>query len=339
MRGDRHKRNRTPRDFYGTLYFRVMNSINKKDRIVVTGGAGFLGSAVMDRLASLKYENTIAIRSRDYDLTTEEGADQLFGKLEPSVVIHLAAEVGGIGANMATPGRYFYSNLAMGMHLIEASRRYGVKKFIQTGTIVSYPKSAPMPLREEDLWDGYPEEIMAPYGVAKKALLVMCQTYRKQYGLNAVYLLPVNLYGPRDHFEPHRSNVIPALIRRCLEAIDHGDTELTVWGTGKATREFLYVDDCAAAMVSAMEQYNGAEPINLGSGVETSIRGLVELIARLSGFKGSVLWDSTKPDGNLRRQLNVERAEREFEFRASTALEDGLRRTIDWYLKDRLLMK
>jgi GDP-L-fucose synthase len=243
----------------------------------------------------------------------------------------MAAEVGGIGANRDNPGRYFFANMAMGLHLIEGARQHGLKKFVQIGTICAYPKFTPVPFKEDDLWNGYPEETNAPYGIAKKALLVMCQGYRQQYGLNAVYVLPVNLYGPRDNFDLHTSHVIPALIRKCVEAKRRGDKEIVAWGTGSASREFLYVDDCAEGVVAALEKYDGPEPINLGSGREIKIKALTELVAKLAHFEGKITWDTSKPDGQPRRCLDVTRAQRVLGFRAHTMLEDGLARTIEWY--------
>lgn len=306
-------------------------SISKTDRIIVTGGAGFLGSFVCEELRGRGYGNVTVIRSREYDLTREEAAEQLYRDYKPDVVMHLAAEVGGIGANRDNPGRFFYANMAMGLHLIEVARRHGLKKFVQTGTICAYPKFTPVPFREEELWNGYPEETNAPYGIAKKALLVMCQAYREQYGLNSIYLLPVNLYGPRDNFDPKSSHVIPALIRKCVEAKRAGAAEVVVWGTGSASREFLYVEDCARGLVAAMERYDGAEPMNLGTGQEIIIRDLVTLIARLTGFTGRITWDTTKPDGQPRRCLDVQRAKQAIGFEAQVLFEEGLKRTIEWF--------
>ena len=245
--------------------------------------------------------------------------------------MHLAAEVGGIGANRDNPGRFFFANMSMGMHLIEQARKNKIKKFVQVGTICAYPKFTPVPFREEELWNGYPEETNAPYGVAKKALLVMCQAYRQQYGLNAIYLLPVNLYGPRDNFDLHSSHVIPALIRKYVEARDSGAKEIVAWGTGSASREFLYVEDCAAGIVAALQKYDSPEPVNLGSGREITIKHLTELIAKLSGFTGKTAWDATKPDGQPRRCLDVSRAKAAFAFAARTSLEEGLKKTIEWF--------
>jgi GDP-L-fucose synthase len=302
-------------------------------RFLVTGGAGFLGSFVCERLRArgVSDDRLIVPRRCDCDLTNEAAVERLYADARPDVVIHLAAEVGGIGANREQPGRFFYANLAMGLHLIEHARRNAVKKFVQVGTICAYPKFTPVPFREEDLWSGYPEETNAPYGIAKKSLLVMCQAYRQQYGLNAVYLLPVNLYGPRDNFDPASSHVIPALIRKCVEARDRGDDAIVCWGDGSPTREFLYVEDAAEAIVLATQAYDGAEPVNVGSGSEISIRDLAGLIARLTGFTGRIEWDATQPNGQPRRCLDVTRARDRFGFVARTPFEAGLRQTIAWY--------
>lgn len=306
-------------------------TVTTTDRILITGGAGFLGSFVVEQLRAKGYHDLVIPRRKDFDLTREADVERLYADARPAVVLHLAAEVGGIGANRDNPGRYFFANAAMGMHLIEGARRVGLKKFVQVGTICAYPKFTPVPFREADLWDGYPEETNAPYGVAKKALLVMCQAYRQQYGLNAVYLLPVNLFGPRDNFDLHTSHVIPALIRKCVEAKHAKAAEITAWGTGAASREFLYVEDCAEGLIAAMERYDSPDPINLGSGREITIKELTELVAKLSGFGGRVAWDASKPDGQPRRCLDVTRARRELGFTARTTLEDGLRKTIEWY--------
>jgi len=304
-----------------------------EDRFVVTGGAGFLGSFVCEKLSErgVAGDRLIVPRRRDYDLTREADVERLYRDARPDVVIHLAAEVGGIGANLANPGRFFYANLAMGLHLIEHARRASIKKFVQVGTICAYPKHTPIPFREEDLWAGYPEETNAPYGIAKKSLLVMCQAYRRQYGLNAIYLLPVNLYGPRDHFDLQTSHVIPALIRKCIEARRRGDDRIVCWGDGSPTREFLYVQDAAEGLVRATECYDEPEPINLGSGQEISIADLAALIARLTGFTGRIEWDTSKPNGQPRRCLDVSRARQRLGFVARTSLEAGLRQTIAWF--------
>jgi GDP-L-fucose synthase len=307
----------------------------KSKRILVTGGAGFLGSHLVERLRQLGCSQIAVPRVEEYDLTRERDIERLFLEFHPELVIHLAALVGGIGANRDNPGRFFYANAVMGIQLIEACRRHGVEKTVVLGTICAYPKFTPVPFREETLWDGYPEETNAPYGIAKKALLVQCQAYRQQYGMNAVYLLPVNLYGPRDNFDPDSSHVIPALIRKCVEACQRGDGAITLWGDGSPTREFLYVADAAEAIVAAAESYDGADPVNIGSGAEISIRDLADRIARLTGFTGRIAWDVTKPNGQPRRCLDVSRAEREFGFRAHTSLDAGLRATVDWYLSAR----
>jgi GDP-L-fucose synthase len=306
-------------------------SVAFSDRIVVTGGAGFLGSFVCEKLRARGYADIVVPRRREYDLTHERDADRLYADFKPAVVLHLAAEVGGIGANRDNPGRFFFANAAMGLHLIEGARKTNLKKFVQVGTICAYPKFTPVPFREEELWNGYPEETNAPYGVAKKALLVMCQAYREQYGLNAIYLLPVNLFGPRDNFDLHTSHVIPALIRKCVEATERGDGQIPAWGTGSASREFLYVEDCADGIIAAMERYDKPEPMNLGSGREITIADLTTLIAKLSGFKGTIAWDPTKPDGQPRRCLDVSRARDSLGWWASTSLEAGLVKTIEWY--------
>lgn len=304
-------------------------------RILVTGADGFLGGHLMDRLRKAGCGDILAPSYQECDLTRCGAADRLFADYQPQVVIHAAAAVGGIGANQKNPGFFFYANAIMGIELIEAARRHQAEKVVVLGTICAYPKFTPVPFREEDLWNGYPEEVTAPYGIAKKALLVQCQTYRQQYGLNAIFLLPVNLYGPRDHFDPEKSHVVPALIRKCVEATERGDSEVVVWGDGTATREFLYAPDAADAIVRATESYNGSEPVNLGTGVEITIRELVARIAHITGFSGKIVWDTTKPNGQPRRCLDVSRAEREFGFRASTPLDEGLRRTIDWYVASR----
>ncbi|CBE67973.1 MAG: GDP-L-fucose synthase [Candidatus Methylomirabilis oxygeniifera] len=307
-----------------------MDSLQGK-RILVTGGAGFLGSQVVQKLRTRGAGELCIPRSTQYDLTSEQKIIEVLRSFAPDIIIHLAAVVGGIGANRERPGEFFYKNLMMGVQLMEQARLHRVKKFVATGTICAYPKFAPIPFKEEDLWDGYPEETNAPYGLAKKMLLVQAQAYRDQYGFNAIYLLPVNLYGPMDNFDPASSHVIPALIKKCCDAISAGQQEIIVWGTGKATREFLYVEDAAEGIVLATERYNKPDPVNLGVGFEISIYDLVHLIAKLTGFTGTVTWDTTKPDGQPRRCLDTSRAEQAFGFRATTAFEEGLRRTIDWY--------
>ena len=305
-------------------------------RICVTGGTGFLGRSAVRQLADRGCKDVIVARKADFDLVQVDAVQRLYDTLKPQVVFHLAAVVGGIGANSRNPGRFFYENLMMGAHLIEGARVHGVEKFIQVGTVCAYPKNTSAPFREDDLWNGYPEETNAPYGVAKKALLVQCQTYRTQYGLNAIYLLPVNLYGPGDNFDSESSHVIPALIKKCVDAVDQATPEIQVWGSGEPTREFLYVDDAAEALILAAEQYDGREPVNIGSGKEISIRSLVALIAELTGYNGKIVWDPTKPDGQPRRLLDVSRAERLFGFRAKTDFKEGLRRTIAWYRQTKL---
>jgi len=300
-------------------------------RVAVTGGAGFLGRRVVDRLRAADAALVHVVRKAHHDLTDGAAVRDLFAELRPDVLIHLAGIVGGIQANRERPGVFFHDNLLMGLHVIEGARRAGVEKLICLGSICAYPKLTPVPFREEDLWEGYPEETNAPYGIAKKALLVQLQSYRRQYGLNGIYLLPVNLYGPGDNVDPGSSHVIPALIRKCVEAVEQGRREIEVWGTGAATREFLYVDDCARGILLAAERYDGAEPVNLGTGREIAIGDLVRTIAGLAGFEGEVRWDATKPDGQPRRCLDTSRAERLFGFRAAVPLEEGLRRTVEWF--------
>lgn len=300
-------------------------------RICVTGGGGFLGRRVVAALRARGCGDIYVVRKSEYDLVRGADVERLYRDARPDVVIHLAAVVGGIGANRENPGLYFYENLMMGAQLIEGARLSGVEKFVQVGTICAYPKFTPLPFKEEHLWDGYPEETNAPYGIAKKALLVQCQAYRDQYGMNAIYLLPVNLYGPGDNFDPNTSHVIPALIKKFVDASEAGAREVEVWGTGAATREFLYVDDAAEGIVLAAQRYDGREPVNLGSGMEISIRELAGIVADETGFRGQIVWDDSKPDGQPRRALDVTRAERLFGFRARTGFMEGLRQTIEWY--------
>ena len=299
-------------------------------RTLVTGGGGFLGTHVVERLQAEGIEPIVA-RRRQYDLTRWDDTERLFADAKPELVLHLAAEVGGIGANRDNPGRYWYSNLMMGAHVIEQSRLHGVDKLLVLGTVCAYPKFAPVPFREDDLWNGYPEETNAPYGIAKKALLVGSQTYREQYGLHAVYLLPVNLYGPRDNFDPEDSHVIAAMIGKFVDAVERDAPEVVLWGTGSPTREFLYVDDAARALLLMAERYDSSEPVNIGSGQETSIRDLAETVAAATGYEGKITWDTSRPDGQPRRALDVSRAEREFGFRAEVPLDEGLRRTVEFY--------
>ncbi len=303
---------------------------------MITGGAGFLGSFVVEKLQNRGCKDVFVPRSQDHDLVEMRDVRRLYRDTKPDIVIHLAAKVGGIGANQANPGRFFYDNLMMGVQMMEVGREVGVEKFVAIGTICAYPKFTPVPFKEEDLWNGYPEETNAPYGLAKKMLLVQAQAYRQQYGMNAIYLLPVNLYGPRDHFDLETSHVIPALIRKCIEAKERGDDHIVAWGDGSPTREFLYVEDAAEGILLATEHYNKNDPVNLGSAFEISIKDLLETIVRLTDFKGRVVWDTSKPNGQPRRKLDVSRAEKEFEFRARTPFEEGLRKTIEWYITNEI---
>jgi GDP-L-fucose synthase len=295
-------------------------------RVLVTGGGGFLGSHLVERLEGEGYD-VVAARSTDYDLTRMDDTARMFDDSEPELVFHLAAEVGGIGANRANPGRYWYANLTMGAHVLEQARLHETPKLVIVGTVCAYPKFAPVPFVETDLWDGYPEETNAPYGVAKKAILVGAQAYREQYGLDSIFLLPTNLYGPRDNFDLETSHVIPALIRKMTEAED----EVVLWGDGSPTREFLYVEDCVEGLVLAAQRYDGPEPVNLGAGTEISIRDLADLVADITGFGGRIVWDSTKPGGQPRRSVNASRARELFGFEARTPLREGIERTVAWY--------
>jgi GDP-L-fucose synthase len=300
-------------------------------RILVTGGAGFLGKRVADKLRAASPSSIFIPRRSEYDLVEQKNVARVYEDARPDIVVHIAAEVGGIGANRANPGRFFYNNLMMSTQLMEYGRRFGVEKFVAIGTICAYPKFTPIPFKEENLWDGYPEETNAPYGMAKKMLLVQAQAYRQQYGFNAIYLLPVNLYGPEDNFDPETSHVIPAMIKKCVDAVNKNSSEIVLWGTGTPSREFLYVDDAAQAIALATERYNGADPVNIGSGMEITIKDLAQLIAKLTNFKGRLVWDPAQPDGQPRRALDVSKAETFFGFRARTPFEEGLRRTINWY--------
>lgn len=302
-------------------------------RIAVTGGAGFLGKYVVNRLKQIGCKDIFVPRQKDYDFVDMEAVRRFYREMKPDILIHLAALVGGIGANQSSPGKFYYNNLMMGAQLMEEGRKNNVEKFIAVGTICCYPKFTKVPFSEDCIWDGYPEETNAPYGLAKKMLLVQSQAYRQQYGFNSVFLMPVNLYGPFDNFDPKSSHVIPALIKKCFDAIKNNSKEITIWGTGKATREFLYVEDCAEGIVLAAEKYNKPEPVNIGAGFEISIKDLVGIITKLTEFKGTVKWDASKPDGQPRRCLDTSRAAAEFGFKAKTSFEEGLKKTIDWYRK------
>ncbi|MBK7260256.1 MAG: GDP-L-fucose synthase [Ignavibacteriae bacterium] len=305
--------------------------LSSDSRIVVTGGAGFLGKVVQRTLREHGYEHIFVPRIEEFDLRKEADIRRMYGEMRPDVVIHLAAVVGGIGANRENPGKFFYENAIMGIQLIELGRQVALKKMVVIGTICAYPKFAQVPFREDDLWSGYPEETNAPYGVAKKALLVQLQAYREQYGMNGVFLLPVNLYGPGDNFDPASSHVIPALVKKCVDGKRSGAPEIVVWGDGSATREFIYVDDAAEGIVLATEKYNDPDPVNIGAGFEITIRDLVDLIVRLTGYEGKVVWDTTKPNGQPRRMLDVRRAKERFGFEVKVGFEEGLQRTIEWY--------
>lgn len=312
-----------------------MSDFWQERRVLVTGGAGFLGSFVVDALRTREAKEIFVPRSADYDLRNREAILDVLNESKPDVIIHLAASVGGIGANREHPAEYFYDNLMMGTQLLHESWRAGVQKTVIIGTVCAYPKFTPVPFKEEDLWKGYPEETNAPYGIAKKALLVQSEAYRQQYGFNSIHLLPTNLYGPRDNFDLATSHVIPALIRKYLEAKERGDDYVTAWGDGSPTREFLYVEDAADAILLATEQYDASDPVNIGSGNEISIRDLTELIAELTGFDGEIRWDTDKPNGQPRRGLDTTRAKALFGFEATTDFREGLRRTIDWYIGER----
>src|SRR5712692_5289116 len=307
-------------------------SVFASNRVVVTGGAGFLGSFVVEQLREHGCREIIVPRSREYELVEVEAVRRLYRDVRPDLVIHLAARVGGIGANRKNPGRFFYENLMMGVQLLHEGMRAGVAKLVAAGTICAYPKFAPVPFREDDLWNGYPEETNAPYGLAKKMMLVQAQGYREQYGFNAIYLLPVNLYGPRDNFDLETSHVIPALIRKCIEAKERGDSRVVLWGDGSPTREFLYVEDAAEGILLAAERYEGDQPVNLGAGKETTIRELAEMVAAAVGFKGEITWDTSKPNGQPRRCLDVTRARELFGFEATQPLKEGIAKTVAWFL-------
>jgi GDP-L-fucose synthase len=305
------------------------------ERVVVTGGAGFLGSFVLEELRRRGAREIFVPRSKDYDLVDMGAVKALYRDARPTIVLHLAARVGGIGANRENPGKFFYDNLMMGVQLIEVGRQVGLKKLVALGTICAYPKFCPVPFKEEDLWNGYPEETNAPYGIAKKALLVQSEAYRQQYGTSSVVLFPVNLYGPRDNFDLRTSHVIPALIRKCVEARERGDRKIVAWGTGAASREFLHARDAAEGILAAAERYDKSEAVNLGAGFEITIRDLVSLVARLCRFEGEIAWDATKPDGQPRRMLDTSKALREFGWKARIGFEDGLGETVDWFEKNR----
>jgi GDP-L-fucose synthase len=300
-------------------------------RITVTGGAGFLGTHLIQKLKDKGYKNIVCVRHKDYNLVKFNDIQRLYEDSNPDIVIHLAAKVGGIGFNEKNPAALFYENLMMGTQLLHEAYVRGIEKFVAIGTICAYPKFTQVPFREEDLWNGYPEETNAPYGLAKKMMLVQSQAYRQQFGFNSIFLLPVNLYGPGDNFDPDSSHVIPALIRKCVDAVMNNEKGITVWGTGKVTREFFYVEDAAEAIILAMENYNKSDPINIGAGFEITIRELVDLIVELTGFEGRIIWDASRPDGQPRRMLDTTKALKEFGFKAKTDFKEGLQRTIEWY--------
>ncbi|MHC4355762.1 MAG: GDP-L-fucose synthase family protein [Planctomycetota bacterium] len=312
-----------------------MSTFFENRRVVVTGGAGFLGGFVTEGLKTRGCRNILVPKLEDYDLVEMGDIVRMYEDMKPDVVIHLAAAVGGIGANREHPGEFFYKNLMMGVQLIEKARQRNIEKFVAIGTVCAYPKYAPVPFREDDVWNGYPEETNAPYGLAKKMLLVQSQSYRDEYGFNSIFLLPVNLYGPGDNFDPASSHVIPALIKKCVDAIESGVDHIDCWGTGRASREFVYAGDTAEGILLATEHYNGSEPVNIGAGFEITIKDLAEKIARLTGFAGEIRWDSSKPDGQPRRCLDVSRAKEYFGFEAKTPFDEGLKTTIDWYIANR----
>jgi len=304
-------------------------------RVVVTGGAGFLGGYICEGLRKRLCKNILVPKIEDFDLVKLDDINRMYDEMRPDIVIHLAAVVGGIGANRAHPGKFFYENLMMGVQLIEQARLRGIEKFVAIGTVCAYPKFTPVPFKEDDLWNGYPEETNAPYGLAKKMLLVQSQAYRAEYGFNSIFLLPVNLYGPGDNFDPASSHVIPALIKKCFDAIEAGDDHIVCWGTGAVSREFIYAADAAEGILLATERYNGAEAVNIGAGFEITISQLASKIADFSGFKGEIRWDSSRPDGQPRRMLDVSRAKKHFGFEAKTGFDEGLNKTIDWYRRER----
>ncbi len=312
-----------------------MSGFFENKRIVVTGGAGFLGGYVTEGLRKRGCKNILVPKIEDYDLVKLKDVVRMYDDMRPDIVIHLAAVVGGIGANREHPGEFFYKNLMMGVQLVEQGRLRNVEKFVAIGTVCAYPKNTAVPFKEDDLWDGYPEETNAPYGLAKKMLLVQSQAYRAEYGFNSIFLLPVNLYGPGDNFDPASSHVIPALIKKCVDAIDSGADHIDCWGTGKVSREFIYAADAAEGILLATEHYNGLEPVNIGAGFEITIKELAERIAGLTGFSGEIRWDSSKPDGQPRRRLDVSRAKKLFGFEAKTSFDEGLKTTIDWYIANR----
>ncbi|MHC4720278.1 MAG: GDP-L-fucose synthase family protein [Planctomycetota bacterium] len=312
-----------------------MGSFFDKRRVVVTGGAGFLGGYVLEGLRKRGCKNILVPKIEDYDLVNRNDVVRMYNEMKPDIVIHLAAVVGGIGANREHPGQFFYENLMMGVQLIEQGRLRNIEKFVAIGTVCAYPKFTPVPFKEDNLWSGYPEETNAPYGLAKKMLLVQSQSYRAEYGFNSIFLLPVNLYGPGDNFDPASSHVIPALIKKCVDAVEQGAEHIDCWGTGKVSREFIYVADAAEGILLATEHYDGAEPVNIGAGFEITIKDLAEKIAKLAGFKGRIRWDSSKPDGQPRRCLDTSRAKEYFGFKAKTDFDEGLKATIEWYNANR----
>ncbi|MBN2021107.1 MAG: GDP-L-fucose synthase [Sedimentisphaerales bacterium] len=313
-----------------------MSDFFKDRRIVITGGAGFLGGYVIDGLKKRDCRNILVPKIDDYNLINDADIVRMYDDMRPDIVIHLAAVVGGIGANLRHPGRFFYENLMMGVQLIEQGRLRNIEKFVAIGTICAYPKFTPVPFKEDDLWNGYPEETNAPYGLAKKMLLIQSQAYRAEYGFNSIFLLPVNLYGPGDNFNPESSHVIPALIKKCFDALDAGDDHIVCWGTGRVSREFIYVTDAAEGILLATERYNGPEPVNIGAGFEITVKDLAEKIANLTGFKGEIRWDPSKPDGQPRRRLDVSRAKKLFGFEAKMPFDEGLKRIVGWYQENRV---